>query len=61
MGANYQKLYAYLVGQVDEALQEIAGILINGEPGRNEIVALGEKLKNALLATEDMFLEDTEE
>ena len=61
MRANYQKLYAYLVGQVDEALQEIAGILINGEPGRNEIVALGEKLKNALLATEDMFLEDTEE
>ena len=58
---SYQKLYAYLVGQIDDTLQMIAGDLVAGNPGRNELYAVGEKLKNALLTAEDMYLDETEE
>lgn len=40
----YQKLYAYLVGQVDESLQMIAGDLMSGDVGKKELVAVGDKL-----------------
>ena len=60
MSVNYQKLYAYLTGQIDQTLQQIAGDLISGEPGWKELNAVGEKLKNALLTAEEMYL-DAEE
>lgn len=34
MAVNYEKLYAYLVGQVDDSLQRIAGMLAEGRCGR---------------------------
>ena len=61
MAVNYQKLYAYLVGQIDDTLQIIAGDLVNGKTGWNELNAIGEKLKTALLTAEDMYLDETEE
>ena len=60
MNINYQKLYAYLVGQVDNTLQEIAKDLINGNTGWDAMYAVGERLRNALLTAEEMYLEETE-
>lgn len=60
MAVNYQKLYAYLTGQIDETLQQIAGDLVGGNPGWKELNAVGEKLKSALLTAEEMYL-DAEE
>ena len=60
MSVNYQKLYAYLTGQIDQTLQQIAGDLISGESGWKELNAVGEKLKNAMLTAEEMYL-DAEE
>lgn len=60
MSVNYQQLYAYLVGQIDETLQEIAGDLVSGDAGWKELNAVGEKLKKALLTAEEMYL-DAEE
>ena len=57
MNANYQKLYAYLFGQIDDAIQMIAGDLVDGKTGRDELCAVGEKLKNALLVAEDMYMD----
>ena len=55
---NYQKLYAYLVGQIDDALQLIAAQLQSEAPGYCELYAVGEKLKNALLTAEEMYLDE---
>ena len=60
MDVNYQKLYAYLVGQIDDTLQTIAGNLMENKTGREELVAVGETLKNALLTAEEMYLDEPE-
>ena len=57
---DYKKLYTYLVGQIDDTLQLIAGDLVGGNPGWKELSAVGEKLKNALLAAEEMYLDGEE-
>ena len=57
----YQKLYSYLVGQVDETLQIIAEQLVNGQTDRDALVTVGDQLKTALLTAEDMYLDETEE
>lgn len=55
---NYQKLYSYLVGQIDDALQSIAGELTtNSGNERDALVMVGNKLKDALLTAEDMYLD----
>ncbi len=59
MSVNYQKLYSYLVGQIDETLREIAGYAMTQTAGRTELFVVGDKLKNALLCAEDMYLDET--
>ncbi len=54
----YQKLYAYLVGQIDDTLQGIAGELVSGDGEPSSLVAVGNKLKNALLTAEGMYLDE---
>lgn len=61
MEINYQKLYAYLAGQVDDTLQMIAGELTGGKCDRDSLCAVGESLKNALLTAEDMYLDAEDE
>ena len=61
MEINYQKLYAYLAAQIDDTLQIIAGDLVCGQTGWNELNTVGEKLKNALLTAEEMYMDETEE
>lgn len=58
---NYQKLYAYLVGQIDDVLQLICYDLLKGQHGREELNEVGEKLRDALHIAEEMYLVDTEE
>ena len=58
---NYQKLYAFLVGQIDDTLQLICNNLIRGKHGFVELNEVGEKLKDALLSAEDMYLDETDE
>ena len=58
---NYQKLYAYLVGQIDDVLQLICYDLLKGQQGRQELNEVGEKLRNALYQAEEMYLADSEE
>ena len=51
MCMDYQKLYAYLVGQVDKAMELLeAGDLVKARPVR-------ELLQDALLKTEEMYVE----
>lgn len=56
MDQNYQKMYAYLVGKTDETLQDIANALLRDNCGREELRSIGEKLKAALLAAEEMYV-----
>lgn len=56
MAVDYQKMYAYLVGQVDDSLQMIADALIDEDPGRDELVAVGNKLKAALEEVEEEYI-----
>ena len=58
---NYQKLYAYLVGQIDDTIQLICSDLINGQHGFKELNAVGEKLRDALLTAEEIYLAETED
>ncbi len=58
---NYQKLYAFLVGEIDDTLQMICDKLLKGEYGFMELNQVGEKLKSALLSAEEMYLGDTED
>ena len=57
---DYKKLYAYLVGQIDDTIQLICYDLVNGQHGFQEFNAVGEKLRDALLKAEEMYLEDSE-
>ena len=57
---NYQKLYAYLVGEVDGALQMIAKGYAEQADKERLLLTVGEKLKAALLAAEDMYIEQEE-
>ena len=60
MSVNYQKLYAYLVGQVDDAIQMVGNSLFHGKHGYDELFAVGDKLKTALLTAEEMYLDEPE-
>lgn len=55
---DYQKLYAYLVGQVDEVLQQIAEDLMQQKADWHAMNEVGEKLKRALLTAEEMYLNE---
>ena len=57
---HYDKLYAYLVGQVDDVLQLICYDLLKGQHGREELEEIGEKLRAALHHAEEMYLEEAE-
>ena len=61
MSVNYQKLYSYLVAQIDDTIQQIAAYAMNPGGISPELFEVGEKLKNALLFAEDMYLDDTED
>jgi len=54
MWADYKKLYAYLVGQIDDALEMMGDLDIM------PLSPIREKLKAALLAAEELYLEETE-
>ncbi len=56
MEMNYSKLYSYLVAQIDDALQWIAGELM-ANSDNEPLVRVGNKLKDALLTAEDMYLD----
>ena len=58
---NYQKLYSYLVEQVDDVLQLICYDLLKDQHGREELAEVGEQLRAALLHAEEMYLEEGEE
>ena len=57
MPERHQKLYAYLVGEVDGALQMIAKGYAEQADKERLLLTVGEKLKAALLAAEDMYIE----
>ena len=59
--ADYQKLYAYLVGQIDDVLQLVCYDLLNGRHNREELEQVGKKLLDALHAAEEMYLDESEE
>ena len=61
MSVNYSKLYSYLVGQIDDVLQLICYDLLKGQHGRDELNEVGEKLRDALHAAEEMYLDEAEE
>lgn len=58
---NYQKLYAYLVGEIDDTIQIICDKLLSGRHGFAELNEVGEKLKAALYTAEEMYLDETDD
>ena len=60
MEVRYDKLYSYLVGQIDDVLQLICYDLLKGQHGWKELNEVGEKLRDALLAAEEMYLDESE-
>ena len=56
MAVDYQKLYAFLVGEVDDVLQRIADDLIQQNCSWHEVNELGNRLKAALLRAEKLYL-----
>lgn len=60
MGANYQKLYTYLVAKVDDAIQLIDMVAVKGNSMEMVSTLLRENLVNALQSAEEMYLDDTE-
>ena len=57
-GVEYQKLYAYLVGQIDDALQMIANGYGREDYGKDQlIIDVGCKLKDALMQAEEMYVD----
>ena len=61
MNDLYKKLYTYLVGQVDDALQFIAGELVGGDCDNSALLTVGNRLKDALLTAEDMYLDEADD
>ena len=57
---NYQKLYSYLIGQIDDVLQLICYDLLKGQHDREELIEVAEKLRSALHTAEEMYLDATE-
>ena len=52
----YKKMYAVLVGHADDILQELAGKLTDQDCGREALMDFGEKLKQALLEAEEIYM-----
>lgn len=61
METNYQKLYTYLVGQIDDTLQFIAGELVGGSCDNSALLTVGSRLKGALLTAEEMYLDESDD
>ena len=62
MSVDYRKLYAYLVGQVDDALQMIAYGYGREGYGKDQLVIdVGCKLKDSLERAEEMYMEMEEQ
>ena len=60
MAVDYQKLYAFLVGEMDNILQRIADDLISQKCDWHEMNEIGNRLKNALLEAEESVIGEDE-
>lgn len=56
----YKKMYATLVGRVDQSISDLLNIAIQGPCGRDQILKAAEELRQALAEAEDMYLDGTE-
>lgn len=61
MSELYKKMYATVVGEVDDTIQLIAKAILDHEYGFEKMSEIGEKLKRALLDAEDMYLDAEED
>lgn len=57
----YKKMYATVVGEVDDTLQIIANALVADDCNREKVIEIGEKLKKALADAEEMYLDAEED
>ena len=53
-------MYAQLVGQVDETLQIIGNAVVFGHCDREMVKEIGNRLKDALLAAEELYVAEEE-
>ena len=56
----HKKIYASIVGDVDNTIAYIAELLTHEACGKTELVEVGKKLKDALLKAENMYIEGGE-
>ena len=61
MSTLHEKLYAYLVGQVDEAITVLENIIAEQAFDVDHAVQVKRMLEKALLKAEDMYIEYGEE
>ena len=61
--ALYKRMYAKMVGEADGILQDLAVTLTKSDCGRKELMEFGERLKQALLDAEEIYIsaEDAED
>lgn len=60
MDTIYKKMYAQLVGQVDETLQIIGNAVVFVNCDREMVKEIGNRLKDALLAAEELYVAEEE-
>ena len=58
---DYEKLYHFLVGKVDDTLQLICYDLLKGQHGEFEFRQVANSLRAALMEAEEMYLNQSEE
>ena len=59
----YKKMYSKVVYEADRILQDLPKALTNPDCGRDELFKFGERLKQALLDAEEIYMsaEDAED
>jgi len=57
----YKKMYATLVGRVDTTVSELADIASHETCDRQRVLWAADSLRRALLETEEMYLDGTED
>jgi hypothetical protein len=54
MPVNYQQLFTYLVGEVNDSLREIEEAMDQKDCGKEELMSIGVKLRSAMLTVNEM-------
>lgn len=61
MNQTLKKMYATLVGRVDTAVSDLAGLALLGPCDQEHVLKIAEDLRQALLEAEELYLDAGED